>query len=82
MLFSVRLYRRGKLSDFLSLHEKKAGGNDELRVKENDLEKEMEKAKLSSPPAAKRLRHHQNAKRPLKPLLKIFLPVFFHALPP
>ena len=48
MLFSVRLCRRGKLSDFLSLHENTAGGNDELRVKENELEKEMEKVKLSS----------------------------------
>ena len=31
----------------------------------------------ANPPAAKRLRHHRNAKRPLKPLLKIFLPVSF-----
>ena len=35
-----------------------------------------------TPPAAKRLCHHRNAKRPLKPLLKIFLPDFFHAMPP
>ncbi|WJZ84611.1 hypothetical protein VitviT2T_004210 [Vitis vinifera] len=58
-----------------------AGGNDELRAKENELEKEIEQAKLSSndaggkPPAAKRPRHHRNAKQPLKPLLKIFLPI-------
>ena len=52
------------------------------------IEKEIKQAKPSSndagglPPAAKRLRHHRNAKQPLKPFLKIFLPVFFHVLPP
>lgn len=41
-------------------------------IEENELEKEIEQAKLSLndagglPPAAKRLRHHQNAKQPLK----------------
>ncbi|RVW78356.1 ABC transporter G family member 11 [Vitis vinifera] len=72
---------RSSLSRPLEIFFETAGGNDELRAKENELEKEIEQAKLSSndaggkPPAAKRPRHHRNAKQPLKPLLKIFLPI-------